>query len=46
MLEELGRKAFTDSRSLIEQMGDAVARHVNGAEASDDLTMICVKFNG
>jgi sigma-B regulation protein RsbU (phosphoserine phosphatase) len=45
MLEELGRKAFTDSRSLIERMGDAVARHVNGAEASDDLTMICVKFN-
>ena len=45
MLAELGRNPFTDSRTLVEQMKTAVARHVNGAEASDDLTMLCVKIN-
>lgn len=42
MLAEIGRKPFTDCRSLVEQMNDAVACHVDGAEPSDDLTMLCV----
>jgi len=45
MLAELGREAFQDARSLIERLNEAVVRHVAGAEASDDLTMVCVKIN-
>ena len=45
MLAELERVPFLDSRSLVERLEDAVAYHVDGAEASDDLTMLCVKIN-
>ena len=45
MLAELGRFPFKDARTLVEQVKAAVAVHVNGAEASDDLTMCCFKFN-
>ena len=44
MLEELGREAFRDSRTLVDRLSQAVADHVAGAEASDDLTMLCLKI--
>ena len=44
MLEELGREPFHDAESLVKQMEAAVARHVDGADASDDLTMLCVRI--
>ena len=45
MLAELGRKPFQNACSLIEQLNEAVGRHVDGAEPSDDLTLFCVKIN-
>ena len=43
MLAELGGEPFKDARTTIERLGSAVATHVAGAEASDDLTMLCLK---
>ena len=44
MLEILAEHRFADARSTIEILGAAVAAHVDGAEASDDLTMLCLKL--
>ena len=45
MLEVLGEDKFVDARTTVEKMCQAVAFHVDGAEASDDLTMLCVKVS-
>ena len=44
MLEVLSGQPSADARTLIEALLDAVAAHVNGAEASDDLTLLCLKL--
>ncbi|MBR1538089.1 MAG: SpoIIE family protein phosphatase, partial [Bacteroidales bacterium] len=44
MISELGCEPFTDARGLITRMEQAVTVHVAGADPSDDLTMLCVKF--
>ena len=45
MLEVLGEDKFVDARTTVEKMCQAVALHVDDAEASDDLTMLCVKVS-
>lgn len=45
MLACLGDGPFLDSRSLIDRLSEAVASHVAGAEASDDLTMLCLRIH-
>ena len=45
MLAELKQVPLLDARSLVERLEEAVAHHVDGAEASDDLTLFCVKIN-
>ncbi|MBQ5517912.1 MAG: SpoIIE family protein phosphatase [Bacteroidales bacterium] len=44
MLACLGDGPFLDARSLIDRLSEAVASHVAGAEASDDLTMLCLRI--
>lgn len=44
MLAALGSVPFKDARTLVEQMREAVDRHVDIAEPSDDLTLFCVKL--
>ena len=44
MLEILGENQRKGARDIIEIMNQAVAAHVDGAEASDDLTMLCVRM--
>ena len=44
MLEVLGEVPFLDAQTTVERLINAVAGHVAGAEASDDLTMLCVKI--
>lgn len=43
MLDVLAAEAFKDAHTLIDRMLSSVSRHVDGAEASDDLTMMCLK---
>ncbi len=45
MLAVLGEDRFVDARTTVEKMCQAVALHVDDAEASDDLTMLCVKVS-
>lgn len=45
MLEVLGEDKFVDARTTVEKMCQAVALHVDDAEQSDDLTMLCVKVS-
>ena len=45
MLACLGDGPFLDARSLIDRLSEAVASHVAGAEASDDLTMLCLRIH-
>ena len=45
MLEVLGGDKFVDARTTVEKMCQAVALHVDDAEQSDDLTMLCVKVS-
>ena len=44
MLAVLGREPFQDTRSLVERINLAVATHVDGAEANDDMTLLCLKI--
>ncbi len=46
ILSTLTEGAFADARSTVEGMSAAVAAHVGGAEASDDLTMLCIILQG
>lgn len=45
MLACLGAGPFLDACSLIDRLSEAVASHVAGAEASDDLTMLCLRIH-
>lgn len=45
MLAVLGEDKFVDARTTVEKMCQAVALHVDDAEQSDDLTMLCVKVS-
>lgn len=44
MLAELGSEPFMNASTTIKRLKRAVATHVGGAEASDDLTMLCLKL--
>ncbi len=44
LLEVLSSQDFVDAKSLIEYVLAAVAKHVGQAEASDDLTLLCLNF--
>ena len=46
LLEMLEKHPFNSSQETVEMMKADVARHANGAEQSDDLTMLCVKVKG
>ena len=43
LMQELGRVPFRDARTTISAVRKAVSKHVGEAEASDDLTMLCLK---
>ena len=45
LLQILKETPYQNARQTIELLQDAVARHVAGAEPSDDLTMLCLKIN-
>ena len=45
MLACLGDGPFLDARTLIDRLSTAVASHVADAEASDDLTMLCLRIH-
>ena len=44
MMHILGSKANLTAKEMVENMLDAVHKHVDGAEQSDDLTMISIKY--
>ena len=44
MLKILRETAFVDARSEVMRLKQSVDVHVNGAEQSDDLTMLCIRF--
>ena len=44
LLEILGRTNFESSRQTVELLKEEVEEHRDGAEPSDDLTMLCLKF--
>ena len=46
LLEMLEKHEFVSSQQIVEMMKADVVRHANGAEQSDDLTMLCVKVKG
>ncbi len=46
LLEMLEKHPFESSQNTVEMMKADVLRHANGAEQSDDLTMLCVKVQG
>ena len=46
LLEMLEKHEFVSSQQTVEMMKADVVRHANGAEQSDDLTMLCVKVKG
>ena len=46
LLEMLEKHEFVSSQQTVEMMKADVVRHANGAEQSDDLTMLCVKVQG
>jgi hypothetical protein len=41
-----GASAFTEAKTVLETMSHAVSEFVNGAEQSDDLTMLVIKYKG
>lgn len=45
MLEELGGAPFIDAKDMVGRLHKAVEIHVDGAEASDDLTMLCLMLS-
>ena len=44
LLKELGRSPFRDAQTTVQAIRNAVADHVGEADASDDLTMLCLKI--
>ena len=46
LLEMLEKHEFVSSQQTVEMMKADVVRHANGAEQSDDLTMLCVRVQG
>ena len=44
LLEVLGSALFQSSEELVHRLKESVKDHVDGAEASDDLTMLCVRI--
>ena len=42
--ETIGRTAVPDARLLIESVLGSVRQHSTGAEQSDDITMLCLRF--
>ena len=44
LLEAMGSAPYRDAAEMIGRMKDAVKAHVAGAEASDDLTMLCIRI--
>ena len=43
LMQELGRVPFQDAKTTISAVRKAVSKHVGEAEASDDMTMLCLK---
>ena len=43
LLAVLG-EPFTDAETVVKRMQDAISDHVAGADASDDLTMLCLEI--
>ena len=46
LLQILNDNPYENAQQTIELMKAEVVKHVNGAEQSDDLTMLCVKITG
>ena len=46
LIEMIEKHPFISSQETVEMMKADVVRHANGAEQSDDLTMLCVKVKG
>lgn len=44
MMKALSNKHFTSAQDLIDSMKATVATHVGEAEASDDMTMLCINL--
>lgn len=44
MLKQLKESVNSDSKSMVEEMQEAVRNHVKNAEQSDDLTMVAIKY--
>ena len=44
MLDVLNGNAFRSAQEAVRRMTDAVTAFVDGAEASDDLTLLCLKI--
>ena len=45
LLAVLG-EPFTDAETVVKRMQAAISEHVAGADASDDLTMLCLEIKG
>jgi serine phosphatase RsbU (regulator of sigma subunit)/tetratricopeptide (TPR) repeat protein len=45
ILDILKQTQYASAQQIIETMADAVSQHRNGAEANDDLTMLCIRMN-
>ena len=45
LLQILRETPYQSARQMIELLQEEVARHVAGADPSDDLTMLCLKIN-
>ena len=44
LLEVLGQSSFVSAQETVERLVHAVTAFVDGAEASDDLTILCIKI--
>ncbi len=44
MLAKLQSRPFSDAQTVIQSMRSAVNAHVGNAEPSDDLTMLCIRY--
>ena len=43
LLAVLG-EPYTDAETVVKRMQKAISAHVSGADASDDLTMLCLEI--
>ena len=46
LAETLNQCPDTDPEALVRHVGDAVESFADGAEQSDDITMLCLKYSG